>query len=79
MDAAHVAVVTGEQPQKLLDIIQWPVNVAARNNDKLKALVAAYRDVFALSDDELGCTAVAQHNIDTGTNQAVSPTYSFCA
>ena len=34
MDAAHVAVVTGEQPRKLLDIIQWPVSVAPRNNDK---------------------------------------------
>ncbi len=73
-EAAHVAVVTGcvsNEPQNLLDAIQWPVSVTPRNNDKLRALVADYTDVFALSDDALGCTAVAQHKIDTGDHAPI--------
>ncbi len=37
----------------------------------MKVLVAAYRDFFALSDDELGCTDVAQHKIDTGVQVTI--------
>ena len=34
--------------------------------DRLRTLVREYRDVFALKNNELGCTDIVQHQIDTG-------------
>ena len=37
----------------------------------MKTLLTEYRDVFALADDELGCTSVVQHSIDTGDHAPI--------
>ena len=39
--------------------------------DSMKKLVAGFDDVFALPDDPLGCTAVAEHSINTGEHAPV--------
>lgn len=38
---------------------------------QLRSLVAEYRDIFALSPDELGRTGLVQHHIDTGDNPPI--------
>ena len=48
--------------------MQWPGNIAPQELGQLKALLTEYRDVFALADDDLGCTSVVQHSIDTGVH-----------
>ena len=66
---AGVAVVSADndnQSEALLEAVQWPGNIAPQELGQLKALLTEYRDVFALADDELGCTSVVQHSIDTG-------------
>lgn len=39
--------------------------------DQLRALVAEYRDIFALSPEELGRTGLVRHRIETGANQPI--------
>lgn len=39
--------------------------------EQLQALVAEYRDIFALSPDELGRTGLVRHRIETGDNQPI--------
>ena len=46
-------------------------NVTGSERGILKALVTEYRDVFALSDDELGCTDVTEHRIETGDSDPI--------
>ena len=46
-------------------------NVTGPEREVLKALVTEYRDVFALNDDELGCTDVTEHHIETGDNDPI--------
>ena len=46
-------------------------NVTGREREVLAALVTEYRDVFALNDDELGCTDVAEHHIETGDSDPI--------
>jgi len=38
---------------------------------QLRSLVAEYRDIFALSPDELGRTGLVQHHIDTGDSPPI--------
>ena len=38
---------------------------------QLKALIAEYRDIFALKPEELGRTGLVQHRIDTGDHPPV--------
>ena len=71
---AGVAVVSadsGSQLEALLEAVQWPDSIAPQEVGQLKALITEYRDVFALSGDELGCTSVVQHNIDTGDHAPI--------
>ena len=37
----------------------------------LRALVQEFRDVFALTNDELGCTNVVEHRIETGDSPPI--------
>ena len=46
-------------------------NVTGPEREVLKALVTEYRDVFALNDDELGCTDVTEHHIETGDSDPI--------
>ena len=46
-------------------------NVTGPERKVLKALVTEYRDVFALNDDELGCTDVTEHHIETGDSDPI--------
>ena len=63
---ACIAAVSGDaDSQTLLDAVQWPETKDSGELGGLKALVAEYRDIFALTNDELGCTDVVQHRIDT--------------
>jgi len=38
---------------------------------QLKSLIAEYRDIFALSPEELGRTGLVRHRIDTGDHQPI--------
>ncbi len=71
-----VEVETERCKEKLLAAMQWPEGLQKEELGKLKELVLEFEDVFALSDDELGCTEVARHKIDTGdhapTGEAVT-------
>ena len=51
--------------------MQWPENIAQQELGQFKALITEYRNVFALADDELGCTLVVQHSIDTGDHAPI--------
>ena len=64
------------QKRHLLDAVQWPEDVKLEELDSMKKLVAGFDEVFALPDDPLVCTAVAEHSINTGE---ISMTYSICA
>ena len=71
---AGVAVVSadgGNQSEALLETVQWPGNIAPQDLGQLKALLTEYRDGFALADDELECTSVVQHSIDTGDHAPI--------
>ncbi len=46
-------------------------------SEELDRLIADYGDVFALPDDDLGCTAVVEHSINTGEHAPVKQ-YSRC-
>ena len=39
--------------------------------DDLKELIAEFADVFALNDQELGCTTLTKHRIDTGDQRPI--------
>ena len=67
-DEAYVAVVhsdTASRKQTLLEAVKWSSSVTPAELAKLKTVVADYNDVFALSDEDLGCTDVVKHKIDT--------------
>ena len=71
---AGVAVVSADgnsQSEALLEAVQWPGNIAPQELGQLKAMLTEYRVVLALADDELGCTSVVQHSIDTGDNAPI--------
>ena len=71
---AGVAVVSADGSSRLealLEAVQWPDNIAPQELGQLKVLLTEYRDVFALADDELGCTSVVQHSIDTGDHAPI--------
>ncbi len=53
-----VEVETERHREKLLAAMQWPEGLQKEELDELKELVLEFEDVFALSDDELGCTEV---------------------
>ena len=38
---------------------------------KLKSLLHDYSDFFALTDQELGCTGIVRHSIDTGEHRPI--------
>ena len=50
-------------------------------SEQLQELVRKYSDVFALSDEELGCTDVVKHVIDTGDHSPIrqqTSGYQWC-
>ena len=50
--------------QKILELSA--PGVTGNDLNDLRALVQEFRDVFALTNDELGCTNVVEHRIETG-------------
>ena len=55
--------------QKILELSAPGVTGNGLND--LRALVGEFRDVFALTNDALGCTNVAEHRIETGDNPPI--------
>lgn len=51
-----------------LDLSDTPLNDTQQA--QLKSLVAEYRDIFALTPEELGRTGLVKHHIDTGEHTA---------
>ena len=56
---------TASRKQTLLEAVKWPYSVTPAQVAKLKTVVADYNNVLALSDEDLGCTDVVKHKIDT--------------
>ena len=61
---------TCNSPDKIeenVDALSLPAtNLSADQMSQVKALIAEFPDVFALSDAELGCTNLIKHCVDTG-------------
>ena len=58
-----------ESVEKLIQDVD--VQVTEAEQQKLRELLCEYRDVFSVSDLDLGTAAVVQHRIDTGNNHPV--------
>ena len=58
-----------ESVEKLIQDVD--VQVTEAEQQKLRELLCEYRDVFSMSDLDLGTAAVVQHRIDTGNNHPV--------
>ena len=58
-----------KEVEQILDLCAPGVESDARL--KLKDLITEYRDVFALTDEELGTTHVVEHHIDTGDTRPI--------
>jgi len=64
-----VAVVSGDviaKKQRLRESVKWPQQL-----EQLQQLVEEYHEVFALAEDEMGCTDVVKHKIDTGDHPPI--------
>ena len=44
--------------------------------EKLRRLTERYRDAFALENDHLGCTTLAEHKIQTGESRPIKKSCS---
>ena len=55
--------------EKILELAAPEVTGTER--DRLKQLISTYRDVFALTDAELGQTKLVTHRIDTGDSAPI--------
>ena len=63
---------SAERLDKLLEALGLPVDKLTKEwSEQLQELVRKYLDVFALSDEELGCTDVVKHVIDTGYHSPI--------
>ena len=61
----------GEQ-QQLIKLLDLPVGKLNPDElDQLKKLLIRSSDVFALNDNELGCTGLVKHTIDTGDHPPI--------
>ena len=49
-----------------------PDGMSACEADQFQQLIKRSTDVFALNDDELGCTNMVSHRIDTGEHPPVN-------
>ena len=58
-----------EDIEKILELAAPEVTGTER--DRLKQLISTYRDVFALTDAELGQTKLVTHRIDTGDSAPI--------
>lgn len=65
--SVKVIVSTPDRCEKLLDVLQPPLNkLAPEEGEQLTAIICEFADVFALHDTELGCTDILRHTIGTG-------------
>ena len=48
-----------------------PQQTKQSTREKLRRLVERYRDAFALENDHLGCTTLAEHKIQTGESRPI--------
>ena len=60
-----------ERYERLQRVLDFPDQLNSCEAEKLKGLLRKSTDVFALDDNELGCTDVVCHTIDTGDNPPV--------
>ena len=68
---AAVSTSSSNRMQNLLEAVTWPAGVSLAELSKLKALVSEYEDVFVLSGEDLDCTTLAEHRIDTGDHAPI--------
>ena len=61
----QLSVVRSEQ---LLESMEWPEDLEL---EQLKQLVGEFDDIFALDGDDLGCTDVVKHKVDTGDSPPI--------
>ena len=74
VDESVVAVVdadVGSRKQNLVETVKWPSCLTANELARLKQVVAQFDDVFALAEEDLGCTALDQHKIDTADHPPI--------
>ena len=73
VEEGMVAVVTGGDAHKMqvVEALTWPEGLDQGELNELKQLVMEFDDVFALTDDELDCTDVVTHKIDTGDHPPI--------
>lgn len=64
--------ITSERVDEILTQLDLPVDELENAElEELKALVTEFADVFALNDQELGCTTLTKHSIDTGDKRPI--------
>ena len=51
--------------------MEWPEDLEEDQLEQLKQLVGEFDDIFALDGDDLGCTDVVKHKIDTGDSPPI--------
>ena len=71
---SNVAAVSGEsssRSERLLESMEWPEDLEEDQLEQLKQLVGEFDDIFALDGDDLGCTDVVKHKIDTGDSPPI--------
>ena len=69
-----VAAVNGEVAQKqqcLRESARWPQDLDSQQLEKLQHATEEYHDVFVLAKDDLGCTDIVKHKINTGDHPPI--------
>ena len=61
----------GDRKAFLRESVKWPEGLEEDQLAQLKQLVVDFDEVFALTDDDMGCTEVVKHKIDTGDHPAI--------
>jgi hypothetical protein len=60
-----------ERYKRVQSMLDFPDTLESSQFENFKQFLMKSTDVFALSDDELGCTDVVSHTIDTGDKPPV--------
>ena len=67
--------VVSEDPhrfEKLIELLSIsPGKLSLDQMQELRSLLHDYSDVFALTDQELGCTGIVRHSVDTGEHRPI--------
>ena len=61
----------GSRKQNRVETVKWPSCLTADELPRLKQVVGQFDIVFALAGEDLGCTALVQHKIDTADHPPI--------